>query len=237
MVQSLEDSPTMTPAAPTSSFCDLAGAEGVVGTVVVVDVLRAFTTAAWALHLGASRVTLVAELDEALAIKENEPGTLAICDGRPKPGFDLHNSPVQIRSLDVAGRHVVQRTTNGTQGAVAAGNADLLLCASLVVASATARRIRAAEPDHVTYVVTGGDEDLACAEHIVALVAAERPPSDTVDRVRLSDTATRLKAATARGYTGVDPDDVDACAEIDRFDNALEVTRRAGRLVIEAPRS
>ena len=223
----------MTAPAPSASFCDLDGAEGLDGTVVVVDVLRAFTTAAWALHLGASEITLVAELDEALALKAADDRILAFCDGRPKPGFDLHNSPVQIRSLDVSGRHVVQRTTNGTQGAVAARHADLLLCASLVVASATARRIREAAPSHVTYVVTGGDEDLACAAHIAALVAGQSPPTDTVERVRRSTTAAELLAGPARGYTGVDPGDVDACVEVDRFDLVLEVHRRDGRLVID----
>jgi 2-phosphosulfolactate phosphatase len=226
----------MAMATPTFSYRDPEGADGVTGTVVVIDVLRAFTTAAWARHLGASHITLVADLAEALAIKAAEPGTLACCDGRPREGFDLHNSPVQIQSLVVAGRHVVQRTTNGTQGAVAARDADLLLCASLVVASGTARRIRVAAPDHVTFVVTGGDEDRACAEHIAALVAGEAPPSDTVDRVVRSSTAADLLAAPARGYTGVDLGDVDACAELDRFDFALEVTRRDGRLVIEPPR-
>jgi phosphosulfolactate phosphohydrolase-like enzyme len=35
------------------------------GAAVVVDVLRAFTTAAWAFHLGAERLILVCGIDDA----------------------------------------------------------------------------------------------------------------------------------------------------------------------------
>ncbi|MBK5222286.1 MAG: 2-phosphosulfolactate phosphatase [Acidimicrobiia bacterium] len=222
---------------PTVTFTDVAGAADTTGAAVVVDVIRAFTTAAWAMHLGAEQITLVAGLDEALAIKAAEPGTLAFCDGRPKEGFDLFNSPVQLQRLDVAGRRIVHRTTNGTQGVVAARRASPLLCASFVVAAATARRLRESAVDHVTFVITGTDEDLACAEHIAALVRGEKPPSDALDRARRSAAAADIDSAPSRGYTGVDPGDVDACLDLDRFDLVLEVHTIDDRLVLlpEAP--
>jgi 2-phosphosulfolactate phosphatase len=219
-------------ARPEVSFVDIAGAADATGAAVVVDVLRAFTTAAWALHLGAERITLVADLDEALTLKAADPGSLAFCDGRPKEGFDLFNSPVQLQALDVRGRRIVQRTTNGTQGVVAARHADLLLCASFVVAAATARRLRAAAPAQITFVVTGGDEDLACAEHIAALVAGDRPPPDALERARRSPVAGDLRSGPSRGYAGVDPGDVEACLELDRIDRVLEVRNEDGRLVL-----
>lgn len=219
-------------ASPRVRFVYLAGAEGLTGTAVVVDVLRAFTTAAWALHLGAEQITLVADLEEALAMKAAEPATLAFCDGRPKDGFDLFNSPVQLQALDEAGRRIVQRTTNGTQGVVAARAADLLLCASFVIAGATARRLRTAAPDEITFVVTGGDEDLACAEHIAALVQGRPPPADALDRARRSEAAAELDSGPSRGYTGTDPGDVEACLELDRIDRVLEVHRVDGHLVL-----
>jgi 2-phosphosulfolactate phosphatase len=58
--------------------------------------------------------------------------------------------------LDVAGSTVVHATTNGTVGAVAAGEADLLVCASFVVAGATAAYL-ARDGRPVTYVATGED--------------------------------------------------------------------------------
>src|SRR6185503_20161399 len=46
-----------------------AGAAAASGTVVVIDVFRAFTAAAVALAQGAGRIIMVASLDEALALR------------------------------------------------------------------------------------------------------------------------------------------------------------------------
>ena len=74
------------------------------GPVVVVDVLRAFTTAAYAFAAGAAEIWLVADVDEALAFKRSHPGALAMGEngGRRVPGFELSNSPFEAfnASLD-----------------------------------------------------------------------------------------------------------------------------------------
>lgn len=48
------------------------------GAVIAVDVLRAFTTAAYAFGTGAKHIYLVADVDEALAFKAAHPGALAM---------------------------------------------------------------------------------------------------------------------------------------------------------------
>ena len=95
------------------------------GAVVVVDVLRAFTTAAYAFAAGARRIWLVDSVAEALAIKAARPGTLAMGEdgGRRIPGFDFANSPAEVSRADLRGRDVVQRTSAGTRGVVAASGA------------------------------------------------------------------------------------------------------------------
>ena len=218
---------------PSFSYVDIAGARGVEGAVVVVDVLRAFTTAAWAIQLGATEIVLVADLDEALAFKAAHPGSLAFCDGSAKEGFDLHNSPVQLLSLDVAGRRIAQRTGHGTQGVVAAAGASPLLCASFVVAGATVRHLAGARAEHVTFVVTGGEEDQACAEYIAGLLGGGPPDLSALARARSSPAAIDLMEKGADDtYTGVDPADVDMCLELDRFAFTLEVTDIDGRQVL-----
>lgn len=202
--------------------------------VVVVDVMRAFTTAAWAFHLGAGRIVLFAGLEEALAYKAATPGALAFCDGAPKDGFDLFNSPAQLLDLDVAGRSIAQRTTAGTQGAVAASHADLVLCTGFVTAAATARVLVAKNATDVVFVVTGGDEDLACAEHISCTLAGEDPGNAYVDRARHSPAASDLLEGVRRGYRGVDATDVDMCLDLDRFDFALQAERMEHGLNLEA---
>ena len=46
------------------------------GLVIVIDVLRAFTTAASAFDVGAEAVVLVADVEEAFAMREENPGWL-----------------------------------------------------------------------------------------------------------------------------------------------------------------
>lgn len=202
--------------------------------VVVVDVMRAFTTAAWALHLGADQIVLFAELEDALAYKAVTPRALAFCDGAPKDGFDLFNSPGQLLGLDVAGRSIAQRTTAGTQGAVAVRHADLILCTGFVTAAATARVLIGKNASDVVFVVTGGDEDLACAEHISCRLAGKDPGNAYIDRARHSPATRNLLEGVRRGYWGVDAADVDMCLDLDRFNFALQAERTEQLLSLKA---
>src|SRR6185295_5552202 len=81
-------------------------APGAVGAVVVVDVLRAFTSAAYAFAAGASRIWLVQSVEEALAMKAAHSGLLAMGEdlGRRVPGFDYSNSPAEVARADLGGR-------------------------------------------------------------------------------------------------------------------------------------
>lgn len=48
---------------------------------VVVDVMRAFTVAAWAFGQGAEKIVLAESLDDALALKARHPDWVALKDG------------------------------------------------------------------------------------------------------------------------------------------------------------
>ncbi|MGW6062011.1 2-phosphosulfolactate phosphatase [Streptomyces sp. NPDC055189] len=220
---------------------------GVPRVAVVIDVMRAFTVAAWAFSCGVERIVLASTESEALALKESRPGWLALKDGAPAAGFDAVNSPGLLRGRDFAGRTLVQKTTAGTVGALAVADSPLVLCASFVVAGPTARFLRneAAEASGpVTFVVTGedgrADEDLACAEYIGrCLDGGEDGDEDEdevdaapyLDRARTSRAAADLAAGLRSGYH---PDDVDLCLEIDRFPFAM-VARREESLTVLRP--
>lgn len=205
---------------------------------VVVDVMRAFTVAAWAFARGAEKIVLAGSLDEALALKARHPDWVALKDGPPAPGFDAVNSPGLLRSVDLGGRTVVQKTTAGTVGALAVKDAPLVLCASFVVAEATARLLETRGGDGVTFVVTGedgrADEDLACAQYI-----ARRAAGTGTDAAEFLRRAAASRAATelAEGVRqGVHPDDVELCLELDRFPFAM-VAALEGPLMVLRPRA
>ncbi|HSB85491.1 MAG TPA: 2-phosphosulfolactate phosphatase [Ilumatobacteraceae bacterium] len=129
----------------------------VTGAVVAVDVIRAFTTAAYAFAAGARHIFLVDSVDEAVAFKAANPGVLTMGEnrGRRPPEFDFSNSPVEIAAADLDGRVLFQRTSAGTRGVIAARSATRLWCASLVCASATAAAVRTSGLGAPTYVITG----------------------------------------------------------------------------------
>jgi 2-phosphosulfolactate phosphatase len=210
------------------TLADTGHAEGV---VVVVDVLRAFTVAALALDRGATAVRCVRTVEEALAQRAAHPGSLTMgeVDGRPVPGFDLSNSPSELLHTDVRGRLLIQRTTAGTQGVVAARQARQLYAASFACAGATARAISAADPFAVTFVLTGvdhrdGDEDRSCAEYIAALLRDDRPdPAPFLARVGASDAGQRFLAPGDEDFPAAD---VAVATDLDAVDFALRAELR-----------
>jgi 2-phosphosulfolactate phosphatase len=217
-------------------IAELAGAPSV---AVVVDVMRAFTVAAWAFARGAERVVLAETLDEALALKARHPDWVALKDGPPAPGFDAVNSPAMLRSADLGGQTIVQKTTYGTEGALAAREASLILCASFAVAGATARMLHARASGSVTFVVTGedgqADEDLACAQYIARRAAgAATDAAPFLRRAAASRAAARLTEDARRGFQGVHPDDVALCLELDRFPIAMVATSEDSLMVLRA---
>ena len=151
------------------------------GTVIVIDVLRAFTTAAYAFHAGAEAITVVAQVEEAFALRDQHPSWLIMGEqaGLPVEGFDYGNSRAAFVDQDLTGRHLVQRTSSGTQGIVRSRRANRALAASLCCARATAAYVSQLRPKQVTMVITGshaeglGDEDQACADYLEALIRRE----------------------------------------------------------------
>lgn len=219
----------------TLETCHTAG-----GAVVAIDVLRAFTTAAYAFAAGASDILLVSTAEEVLALRQRFPGALTMGEvdgGRTFAGFDFSNSPSALAGLDLAGRRLIHRTSAGTQGVVRSTQADLLSGSSFVCAGATARYLRRQSPERVTFVVTGivygrdGDEDIACADYQTALLRGEQP--DVAPFIRRV-----YESSAARLFTPDQPDfppaDLERCTEVDRFNFAMPVERREGLLVMRA---
>jgi len=213
------------------------------GMVVVIDVIRAFTNAAFAFSRGAKEIYPVSTVEEALNFKAEVPNSLACGEvgGIPPEGFDFGNSPTHTNTLDLNGHILVQRTGAGTQGIVRSVKADSILAASLVVANATVMHIRNQGPDCVTVVITGqlsdegGDEDLACAEYFEALLRGQEPdPTPYIDRVYKSRDALFHLDPNLPDFP---KSDLDYCTKIDAFDFVMSVTKEYGRPVMRAIKS
>lgn len=208
-------------------------------TIVVIDVLRSFTTAAVALAGGASAIYPVEGLAAAVTLSRNLAGALtvgAVGGGDPVAGFDFGNSPAQLLDADVRGRPVVMSTAAGVRGLQRFHRAPRLFAASLVCARATAAAIRAAGAEEICFVITGewvdrdGDEDIACADYLEALLQGKRPDPGTFSRrVRDSDFGRRF---SANSWPNLPLADLELCAGVDCYDFAMPVERINDHLVI-----
>lgn len=212
--------------------------------VVAIDVLRSFSTAAYAFAAGASVIHPVETASEAVRLLERLPDALrigALPGGRPMPGFDLGNSPSQLHRLDLAGRPVILTTAAGVRALVRFRDAPMLFAASLACAGATLRALQAAAPRRVALLTTGewvdrdGDEDIACADYLEAgLLGQPIDAARLAQRVRESDFGRRFAAGTD---PALPPADLELCAVVDRFDFAMRVFRDAEGLVMRAEKA
>lgn len=222
------------------------------GVVVVIDVLRAFTTAAFALSAGAGEIILVGEVDEARQLRAALPGALMMGEvgGLPIEGFDYGNSPSALLEADLQGRTIIQRTSAGTQGVVLSTQAESMFACSFVCARATAAQIARLAPPVVTFVITGkrephvhsgvpqrrlpgwGDEDAACADYLEGLLSGLEPDvAPLLERVRLSPPGQLFSDPTQPEFPA---EDLDLCTAVDRFAFAMPVSRRDDRYVMTA---
>ncbi len=206
------------------------------GIVLIIDVLRAFSTAAYAFSRGAKQIMLVSGVDEALELKERTPNSKVMGEvgGLPPEGFDFGNSPTRILEQDLTGITLIQRTGAGTQGAVRSKNADIMLAVSFVVAKATMEYVLRLEPEEITFVITGGAdnaEDLACAEFLQKQFLGQAvDTSNYIHRVISSRDAFQHMD----DHPQFPRSDLDYCTRINAFDFAMPITRKENLLILQA---
>jgi 2-phosphosulfolactate phosphatase len=216
----------------------LEGARRARGTVAVIDVFRAFTTAAVALANGAERIIMVSAVEEALRLRDAGIGHVCMGEvgGRAPDEFDFGNSPFEISAVGFNGKTIIQRTSAGTQGIVSAANrADRLYAASLVTADASVRAMLAGEPAAISIVAMGGegikrtDEDEICALHMRNRLEGRPGDGEAVRRLILAGGEVARFRDPARPHLHFA--DVEIALDISRYDFAIRVRIEDGRPV------
>lgn len=218
------------------------------GLAIVIDVIRAFSVAAYAFAGGAATLCLVRTVEEAFTLRDHllregldgralrQPPLLAgEVGGRLIPGFDLNNSPARMVETDVRGRVIIQRTGAGTQGAMNASQASRMLVCSLVNARATAAYARqsaeetgevitllpTATQEQVGSALIRPMEDEICADYLTALLQGAPGAQEELDTALL-----RLRTSgRLNDFFEDDPDvptsDIPLALATNRFDFAM----------------
>ena len=172
-------------------------------TVFVIDILRATTTICAALAHGAKSVIPAATGEDAARIAQALGGDALLAGERGcmrMPGFALGNSPLEMTREAVAGRPIVQSTTNGTRALLAAEHATAVYAAAAVNLSVAAERVREAlDSGGPVLILCAGREgrfsldDAYCAGRLLGAALGPKPA-----RRRLGDAAIASLALARR---------------------------------------
>jgi 2-phosphosulfolactate phosphatase len=214
------------------------GARQARGVVVVIDVIRSFSVSAYALAGGARECLLVTSVAEARALAAQIPGSVVSAEegALPVQGIPISNSPTQIKSADLKGRVLIQRSSAGTQVIAAVQADEGMFAASLVVATATVQACLLRRPRALTLIASADHpEDHACARYMEALLRGERP--DIEQLLKPLRESERYARASGGGWPGFPPTDLELSLNTDCFDFAMPVTRHDSylRLTAAAP--
>lgn len=207
------------------------------GLAVVIDVIKAFTTAAYAFDAGVEKMIVVGPVEEAFEVYRKNPHYELIGEsfGLPIEGFHHHNSPTDMQTAHLAGKTLVLRTSSGTQGVVNCSQCTHILAASFVVAEATLQRIKEINPKELTFIITGtqnGEEDLALADYLAdRLIQGKVPPEPYLKRVLESPHGVKALAHTS--HPSCSKRDLEAAMHINKFDFALEVFKESEQLILK----
>lgn len=150
---------------------------------VVFDILRATTSMITALANGAEAIIPVAEIAEAVALRQQRPDILLAGEREglriraERTGgieFDLGNSPREFTVERVHGKTIVMSTTNGTRALRACAGAGAVLIGSFLNLRAIANWIIEQKPPHLIAVCSGTMEEAALEDVLAAGALCEK---------------------------------------------------------------
>jgi len=197
--------------------------------VVIIDVFRAFTTAAYILekvpktYILAKKSTVISQL----ATKLRGPILIGKSEQGVDLAYDIPNSPTRTRGVLISGKDILHRTEAGAGGLLLAKNADIVLAAGFVNASATAKYIRSLPNAEVIILPMGHEgtqpslEDDICAEYIKSLIEGRK--------MKLTKLHSFLKSSSGKYFFSQDQwqypkEDFYRCLAVDYFDFVIKAT-------------
>jgi len=119
--------------------------------VVVIDIIRATSTIAAALHYGVQKMIPVETVEEANTYLEKGYIVAGERDGYKIPHFHHGNSPFEFMGDDVRGKSVIHTTTNGTRCVLMSKEARNIVAGSFVNQDAVIEWIRQENRDTILF--------------------------------------------------------------------------------------
>lgn len=210
----------------------LKGAEKAKGLTVIVDVFRAYTTAAYLFNRQADKIFIVSKIETAKKLKEKLDSAVLIGErkGIKLDGFDYNNSPYFISQHNFSGKEIVLSTSAGTKGIIKAAAADEIITGSFVNIAAAAKYIKNKNPDIVSIVamgnngITEADEDNLYAQELNKLLKNKELLSQNEIKNRLrSPAGDRFFAESTQAE--MPKEDFEYCLKINKFNFVIKAVK------------
>jgi 2-phosphosulfolactate phosphatase len=215
------------------TFKFLEGAAKAEGLTVIIDVFRAYTTAAYLFANQAEKIFIVSKVETARTLKEelDNPVLIGERKGIKIEDFDFNNSPYFISQNDFAGRKIILSTSAGTKGIIAAKNAAEIITGSFVNIKATAEYIKRKNPELVSLVamgnngVTEADEDNLYSQELEKILKAEKALTEAEIKKKLRSPAGDrfFKKET---QSEMPKEDFDYSLNINKFDFVIKADKK-----------
>lgn len=209
-----------------------------VKVAVVIDVFRAFTTAAYILerqprtYCLMKKQQVVSELalhySNSILIGKSEKGAEQIA-------YHIPNSPTRVMQTPITGQHILHRTEAGALGVLQSKGADIILAVGFVNAKATIDYIKELTQAQVTVLPMGHEgitpsmEDEACAHYVKELMKGRS--------MDLTSLLHSLKEGPGQYFFKGDQwqypaEDFERCLEMDRFSFAIQAEIKEGEYAL-----
>jgi len=154
---------------------------------VVIDVIRAFSSVVHAFESGVEKIQLIENTEAGLRFKSHNNNAIIAGElsGSRLPGYDLDNSPYQIRAQDLRGKMLGLKTTNGVRVLLNSLNAEHVFAVGANNAIRTALYIhhiisKVENPSPVNLIASHptAEEDLSCAVFMKNIILSGEFPRD-----------------------------------------------------------
>jgi 2-phosphosulfolactate phosphatase len=209
-----------------------AGAAQAEGLTVIVDVFRAYTTAAYLFANQAEKIFIVSKVETARKLKEklDKPVLIGERKGIKIKDFDFNNSPYFISQHNFSGKEIILSTSAGTKGIIAAKNADEIITGSFVNIAAAAEYIRVKRPELVSLVAMGNngikeaDEDNLYVQELKKILNDKKSLTEAEIKIRLKSPAgDRFFAEDTQSE--MPKEDFEYCLKINKFDFVIKADK------------
>lgn len=204
------------------------------GTSVVIDVLRATTTATVLCARGAPRIFSVDSTEELARMTESQPDRYLVVselDEIPEGPNRIDNSPVTASAIDLGERIPILVTTNGTRALFTASRySEEVLLGCFLNLGSVVEYLRRSGAGRVTLLPAGkfadaSDrvEDDSCAQVLKRLLRNEEPSHEEA-RLRIRQDAIVQRRLARPGFAA----DLELALTLDLYD-VVPVARRSER--------